>query len=110
VMGLFAQALRQRTQDPEVAPLVDGIDESVDALEDLFGELLDITPIDTSGIDVNRASVTMHELLARLHLHFEPTAFEQGLALSLHGARHVARADPVLLERILRNPVSNAIR
>jgi signal transduction histidine kinase len=109
-MGLFAEALRQRTHDPEVASLVNSINESVDALEGLFGELLDITRIDTGGVDVNPAPVPMRELFARLRLHFEPTAFEKGLALSFRGERHVAHADPVLLERILRNLVSNAIR
>jgi signal transduction histidine kinase len=109
-MGLFAEALRQRNHDPEVASLVNSINESVDALEGLFGELLDITRIDTGGVDVNPAPVRMRELFARLRLHFEPTAFEKGLALSFHGEQHVAFADPVLLERILRNLVSNAIR
>ena len=109
-MGLFAEALRQRNHDPEVAALVNSINESVDALEGLFGELLDITRIDTGGVDVNPAPVAMRELFARLRLHFEPTAFEKGLALGFRGERHVALADPVLLERILRNLVSNAIR
>ena len=109
-MGLFAEALRQRSHDPEVASLVNSINESVDALEGLFGELLDITRIDTGGVDVNPAPVGLRELFARLKLHFEPTAFEKGLALSFHGERHIAYADPVLLERILRNLVSNAIR
>jgi CheY-like chemotaxis protein/two-component sensor histidine kinase len=109
-MGLFAEALRQRNHDPEVAALVNSINESVDALEGLFGELLDITRIDTGGVEVNPAPVRMRELFARLRLHFEPTAFEKGLALSFHGAQRIAHADPVLLERILRNLVSNAIR
>ncbi len=109
-MGLFAEALRQRAHDPEVAALVNSINESVDALEGLFGELLDITRIDTGGVDVNPAPVAMRELFARLRLHFEPTAFEKGLALGFRGERHVAFADPVLLERVLRNLVSNAIR
>jgi len=109
-MGLFAEALRQRNHDPEVASLVNSINESVDALEGLFGELLDITRIDTGGVDVNPAPVPMRELFARLRLHFEPTAFEKGLALSFRGAQHVAIADPVILERILRNLTSNAIR
>lgn len=109
-MGLFAEALRQRIRDPEVASLVNSINESVDALEGLFGELLDITRIDTGGVEVNPAPVRLRELFARLRLHFEPTAFEKGLQLSFHGERHVAQVDPVLLERILRNLVSNAIR
>jgi CheY-like chemotaxis protein len=109
-MGLFAEALRQRSHDPEVASLVNSINESVDALEGLFGELLDITRIDTGGVEVHPAPVRMRELFARLRLHFEPIAFEKGLQLSFRGAPHVAQADPVILERILRNLVSNAIR
>jgi CheY-like chemotaxis protein len=109
-MGLFAEALRQRSHDPEVASLVNSINESVDALEGLFGELLDITRIDTGGVEVHPAPVRMRELFSRLRLHFEPLAFEKGLALSFHGEQRVAMADPVLVERILRNLVSNAIR
>jgi signal transduction histidine kinase len=109
-MGLFAEALRQRIRDPEVASLVNSINESVDALEGLFGELLDITRIDTGGVEVNPAPVRLKELFARLRLHFEPVAFEKGLQLSFRGEQHVAQADPILLERVLRNLVSNAIR
>lgn len=109
-MGLFAEALRQRVRDPEVASLVNSINESVDALEGLFGELLDITRIDAGGVDVNPKPVRLHELFGRLRLHFEPTAFEKGLALGFRGAQHVALADPLLLERVLRNLLSNAIR
>jgi signal transduction histidine kinase/CheY-like chemotaxis protein len=109
-LGLFAETLRQRAHDPEVAALVNSINESVDALEGLFGELLDITRIDTGGVEVAPQAVRLKELFARLKLHFEPTAFEKGLALTLRGASHVAHCDPVILERILRNLVSNAIR
>ena len=109
-MGLFAEAVRQRVRDPEVMSLVGSINESVDALEGLFGELLDITRIDSGGVDVDPKPTRMKELFTRLKLHFEPTAFEKGLALSFHGARHVAQTDPLLLERVLRNLVSNAIR
>ena len=109
-MGLFAEALRQRIRDPEVASLVNSINESVDALEGLFGELLDITRIDTGGVDVHPEPVRLKELFGRLRLHFEPAAFEKGLQLAFRGEQHVALADPVLLERVLRNLVSNAIR
>ena len=109
-MGLFAEALRQRSHDPEVASLVNSINESVDALEGLFGELLDITRIDTGGVEVHPSPVRMKELFGRLRLHFEPIAFEKGLMLSFRGEQHVANADPVLVERVLRNLDSNAIR
>jgi two-component system, sensor histidine kinase len=112
-MGLFAEALRQRGQksgDVEVASLVNSINQSVDALEGLFGELLDLTRIDSGGVDVQPGPVRLRDLFARLRLHFEPVAFEKGLALSFHGEHRIAHSDPLLVERILRNLVSNAIR
>ena len=109
-MGLFAEALRQRANDPEVASLVNSINQSVDALEGLFGELLDITRIDSGGVDVQPGPVSVKDLFARLRLTFEATAFEKGLALGFHGAQRFAHTDGLLLERILRNLVSNAIR
>jgi two-component system, sensor histidine kinase len=109
-MGLFAEALRQRTHDPEVAQLVNSINESVDALEGLFSELLDITRIDSGTIEVHEQHFEIGDILRKLRLHFEPNAFEKGLALRLRGGARVVFADPMLVERILRNLVSNAIR
>jgi signal transduction histidine kinase len=112
-MGLFAEALRQKTQrapDPEVASLVNSINQSVDALEGLFGELLDITRIDSGGVEVQPGPVSIRDLFTRLRLSFEPMAFEKGLALSFHGEQRFAHTDGLLLERILRNLVSNALR
>lgn len=109
-LGLFADALRQRCKDDEVAHLVHSINSSVDALEGLFSELLDITKIDTGGIDIQPEHIPLSALFERLRLTFEPTAFEKGLSLRFHGARHHAYADPLVVERILRNLISNAIR
>jgi len=109
-MGLFAEALRQRVHEPEVAQLVNSINESVDALEGLFSELLDITRIDSGGIEVHEQHFEVGDILRKLRLHFEPAAFEKGLALRLRGGQRVVFADPLLVERILRNLVSNAIR
>jgi len=109
-MGLFAEALRARTHEPEVAQLVNSINESVDALEGLFSELLDITRIDSGGVEVNPENFELAEIFRKVRLHFEPAAFEKGLALRIRGGRHVALADPLLVERIVRNLLSNAIR
>jgi signal transduction histidine kinase len=109
-MGLFAEALRARTHEPEVAQLVNSINESVDALEGLFSELLDITRIDSGGVEVNPENFELAEIFRKVRLHFEPAAFEKGLALRIRGGGHVALADPLLVERIVRNLLSNAIR
>jgi two-component system, sensor histidine kinase len=109
-LGLFAEALRNRSKDDEVAHLVNSINSSVDALEGLFSELLDITKIDTGGVDIEPEHFAMRDLFTRVQLHFEPIAFEKGLMLSFRGDQHHCHADPLVVERILRNLVSNALR
>jgi signal transduction histidine kinase len=109
-LGLFAETLRQRSHDEEVAHLVNSINGSVDALEGLFSELLDITKIDTGGVESVPQHFALDGLFRRLRLHFEPVAFEKGLELRFRGGKQHVFADPVLTERILRNLVSNAIR
>ncbi|MED5621188.1 ATP-binding response regulator [Ideonella sp. BN130291] len=109
-LGLFAEALRSRNQDEQVTHLVNSINSSVDALEGLFSELLDITKIDTGGVEPVPQHFALADVFRKLKLHFEPTAFEKGLDLRFRGAAHHAFADPVLVERVLRNLVSNAIR
>ncbi len=109
-MGLFAEALRQRSKDEEVVHLVNSINSSVDALEGLFSELLDITKIDTGGVEPDPEHFSVGDLFSRMRLHFEPTAFEKGLSLRFRGDQHFAYADPMIVERIVRNLVSNAIR
>ena len=109
-MGLFAEALRQRAHEPEVAQLVGSINESVDALEELFSELLDITRIDSGGVQPEVEHHRIGDVFRKLRLHFGPAAFEKGLSLRFRGAGHTVSADPVLVERVLRNLVANAIR
>jgi signal transduction histidine kinase/CheY-like chemotaxis protein len=120
-LGLFAETLRRKQaeapvgqpaglHDNEAAQLVHNIVESVGALEGLFDELLDLTHIDSGGVDVRPRACAMSEIYMRLRLHFEPVAFDKGLTLDFLGGHHGVWADPVLVERILRNLVSNAIR
>ncbi len=109
-LSLFAEALRQRSHEAGVVELVNSINASVDALDGLFSELLDITRIDTGGVEVKAVDFAISDLFRRLRLHFEPTAFEKGLALRFRGERHAVHGDPLLVERILRNLVANAIR
>lgn len=109
-MGLFAEALRQRIRDEEVIHLVNSINSSVDALEGLFSELLDITKIDSGNITVEPEHFAVRDLFARLRLTFEPTAFEKGLELRFRGDNLHCYADPLLVERILRNLIANSIR
>jgi CheY-like chemotaxis protein len=108
-MGLFAEALRQRTREPEVAHLVNSVNESVDALEGLFSELLDITRIDSGGVEV-RPSISRWARFCARSAPLRADRVREGTGAALRGGRHAVHADPLLVERIVRNLVSNAIR
>lgn len=109
-MGLFAEALRERRHDDGTLALVNSINASVHALDELFAELLDLTRLDAGGVTVSPRPFAVGDVLRRIALHHHPDAFEKGLDLRLRGHDRVVLADPVLVERILRNLVGNAIR
>ena len=109
-MGLFAAALTEKVRDPEVLHVVNSINASVDALEGLFNELLDISKIDSGVLKANPTHFELASMLDRLRMDFEPEAFERGLRLRIVPTTAYLFSDPVLVERILRNLVSNALR
>lgn len=109
-MSLFASALSDRVRDPQVLHLVHSINASVDALEALFNELLDISKLDAGVIRPRLEHFPIQRLLDKVALDFEPEAAEKGLRLKVRRARLAVFSDALLLERILRNLVTNALR
>lgn len=109
-LGLFASALSDKVREPDVLNVVHSINASVGALESLFNELLDISKIDAGAIKAVPQPVSMAKLFDRLRLDFDAEAFDKGLRLSIRPSKLWVRSDPILLERIVRNLITNALR
>jgi signal transduction histidine kinase/ActR/RegA family two-component response regulator len=109
-LGLFAAALSERVKDPEVMRVVNSINASVEALESLFNELLDISKIDAGVIKAAPAHFALRSLFDRLRMDLEPEAADKGLRLRFSPTNAYVFSDQVLIERILRNLISNALR
>jgi two-component system, sensor histidine kinase len=109
-MGLFAAALYEKIKDPEVLNTVKSINASVAALEGLFNELLDISKIESGALKPSVTNFPLEDVFGRLRDGFAAEAQAKGLRLTIESGGHVARSDALLLERILRNLLSNAIR
>src|SRR6266542_3105103 len=109
-MGLFAAALTTRARNPDVQPLVGSLNASVEALEALFAQLLDLSRLDAGALTPERCAVPLASLFERLRADFAPLAAARALALAVVPTRLAAHSDPVLLERILRNLIANALR
>jgi len=109
-LGLFAAALRDAQHGRGNTKNVDQILSSVDALESLFDELLDISKLDAGYIKPSLAHVPAAALFGRLAGIYTAAARKSGLRLRFAPTRAVLLADSVLLERVLSNLVSNALR
>ncbi len=109
-MGLFAAALADKTLDSEMRNMVASINTSVDALEALFNELLDISKIDAGAIRPKNETFALNPLLQRLRIDFKAEAEAKGLDLRVRQSGAMVCSDALLLERVLRNLINNAIR
>ena len=109
-LSLFVDALKGSEFDHERASIFPRIDLSLDALRKLFDALLDISRLDAKVVKPEVSCFDLAELLNAMSEEFTPAANEKKLKLKVHSRKLVVRTDRLLLERILRNLISNAIR
>jgi signal transduction histidine kinase/CheY-like chemotaxis protein len=109
-LGLFIAALRGRAMDAEGQQLVDHIDQSVGAMDDLFTSLLDISKLDAGVVHATLEPVAVGPMLERLCREHAAEAGAKGVRLVWAPCSAVVMSDPVLLERALRNILANAVR
>lgn len=109
-MGLFIESLAPRIDDAEGRKLLQQISGSVICLRRMLDAMLDISRLDAEIVKVQRCNFRVGELLSRLHEEFFPLARRKGLRFDYVDSQTVVNSDPVLLQRILRNFLSNAVR
>ena len=89
------------------------LQQSVGYMNDVFDSVLDISRLDSGALEVRMERVHAWSFCERVLAQHQRMADDLGLVLELRGvdASQVAlKTDPRLLERILRNFISNAMR
>lgn len=110
-LSLFSEVLTQKTaSSPELSRLGEQIGSSVYSMQTLLNALLDVSRLDANIIEVHPEHFPATPMLERIHQQYARTASEKGLTFNIRGCACTLHTDPVLLERILLNLVSNAIR
>ncbi len=109
-MRLYHGLLESRLTTPEQRDLAARLSDAMGSAEDLLRALMDVSVLDEGRIVPVRSAVDLQAGLARLVAEMEAPAAAAGLRLRHVPSRLVVDSDPVLLDRILRNLVSNAVK
>lgn len=82
----------------------------VDSLDELFRNLLDLSRFDAGALKPRLQSFPIEDLFAHLAAEFALLAQAKGLRFEMQAAPARVQSDLLLVERLLRNLLSNAIR
>jgi signal transduction histidine kinase/CheY-like chemotaxis protein len=109
-IGLLVAQLDADTDRTARRRIVARIGAAVAAMNDLFNALLDISKLDAGGVEPDVTAFPIDPLLCKIENMFAPDAHAKSLRLRIVHSTAWVRSDRVLLERILLNLVSNAVR
>jgi signal transduction histidine kinase/CheY-like chemotaxis protein len=109
-LSLLVTALRERVRDDESRRLAEHIEASASAMEGLLNALLDLSKLDAGVVEPHPVCFPVDKLLKSVERQFTPLARERGLRLKVRPCGLWAYSDPMLMERIVANLVTNALR
>src|SRR4051794_30245838 len=107
---LYVTSLVERQNGGEDSRLVENIDESLEAIEEILGALLDISRLDAGAMTTSITNFKMSDLMRSLEIEFAPIARAKGLKLAFVPCSLPVQSDRLLLRRLLQNLISNAIK
>ncbi len=83
---------------------------STKAVIGLFDSLFDMSRLTEGQISTNLEAVNLNEILSALYMQYQPLAKSKNLSLRTHAIQGTVFTDYILLERILGNLISNALK
>ena len=110
-MVLFLDVLERRLQHEDDLLLIHKLKHSTDSLANLFDRMLDLSKLEAGVVNPDLVDVRMADILAGLESEITEIAHDKGLEVTFpHDTDVALHTDPVLLDRILRNLLHNAVR
>jgi len=109
-LSLLVEALKERVRGEEARHLVDNIEASTGAMQNLLNSLLDLSRLEAGVVEARPECLPVMQVLEQIEQQFAPMAAEKGIKLRVHRSKLWIYHDPALLVRIISNLVSNALR
>lgn len=109
-IGLYVESLKPQMQGRAAEDTLNKIERSISSMVELFNAILDVTKLDAGVVQPNIAPLRIRKMFLYLADEFAPEAENRGLSLRVRAPDVWVESDEILLERILRNLMANAIR
>jgi len=109
-LSLLVAQMRSPGRWADRNEIVAQIEAGVAALGNLFDDLLDISKLEAGAVAAQLEDFAISAVLGAINAQFAPVAREKGLRLKVLPVNARVHSDPVLLQRVLSNFVSNAVR
>jgi signal transduction histidine kinase/ActR/RegA family two-component response regulator len=110
-ISLFSAALTMRPLDGATRQIAMHMNTALQALSAQLDALLDVSKLDAGVVPVRKTTFSLPAFLARLEDEYLPLAGASGLILTTQCPRDAScETDEVLLARIIRNLLENAIK
>lgn len=109
---LFVSVLQQKRIQliDSQKELVDRIDTSLSAAEELLIGLLDVSKLDSGYIQPKLETISIKSLFTKLGNQFGPLCDDKNIQLRIRACDVWVQSDPQMLQRILQNLLANAVR
>lgn len=109
-IGLYVESLKSQMHGRAATATLNKIEHSIHSMVELFNAILDVTKLDAGVIQPRLAPIRMRKFFLRLADDFAVEADRKGLSLRVHAPDAWIESDEILLERIFRNLLTNALR
>ncbi len=109
-MHLFHHLLSGRLTDPASIELANKLEQAIIGGETLLRALLEVSALEAGLVTAKPQTFPVDELLAKMLEEFGPEAEAKGLRFNVHPLDAQVTSDPVLMERLLRPIMANALR
>lgn len=106
---LFLSELSARTDDGDTQQIISQMKHSMESMSSLLDELLAISKIDSGVVKAECKTFSLEPVLHKLEKQFHMMVAEKGLRFRISKCSKMVHSDLVMLERILRNFIQNAI-
>lgn len=79
------------------------IESALGAAEDLIGDLLDISRLESGKLETNIHAIAVHDVLTNLNAEFSALARQQKIEFKMIPSSLFIHSDPKLLRRVIQN-------